>query len=208
VPSTIAAVPAPREFVRQLPPPNVSPVIYINDYTPAAEREEILNALADEGAATKSIRALTRRLVTQLTLTLQREPTEMEIAQWLLDAVHLLVKYDDDPADHQEYSRAVTTLTPIAGNPISPLTGGPKGHGDCDDLAVLFSAFARAAGLHSDVVWVDQKGAPYNHIASVVCLGSASTCHWVEATILGARIGETTREAIDRLRVTGRRDIR
>jgi len=67
MPSTIA-VPAPREFVRQLPSAQAAPFLVINDYTPSAEREEILNALADEGAAAPEIRRLTRWRLARLTL--------------------------------------------------------------------------------------------------------------------------------------------
>jgi len=206
MPSTIA-VPAPREFVRQLPSAQAAPFLVINDYTPSAEREEILNALADEGAAAPEIRRLTRWRLARLTLQLGREPTELEIAQAMLDLMHDLVRYEDDPVDHEEYSRPITTLRPIEGNPISPVSGQPKGKGDCDDMAVLFAAFARAAGLHSDVIWVDQRGGTYNHIASTVCIKGEGTCHWVEATIPGARVGETTREVVARIGVKGREDL-
>ena len=203
----MTAIPAPREFVRQLPPPNVVPTIVINDFTPAAEREELLNALADEGANTKQVRHLARWGVTTLVLELQRAPTDLELAQKLLDMMHELVQYGDDAVDHEEYSRAVTSLVPVEGMPVSPLTGRPKGRGDCDDLGVLFSALCRAAGMSSDVIWVDQKGAQYNHVASVLCVGAGERCYWVEATIPGARVGETTQAVIQRLRVQGRADL-
>lgn len=201
------AVPAPREFVRQLPPAAAAPFIVINDYTPSAEREEMLNALADEGAAAPEVRRFARWALTRLTLELQRVPTDVEIAQAMLDMMHALVRYEDDPVDHEEYSRAVTTLRPVAGNPLSPITHQPKGRGDCDDMAVLFAALCRAVGLHADVLWVDQKGAPYNHIAAVVCVKGEAHCLWVEATIPGARVGETTAEVLRRVRVEGRADL-
>lgn len=207
MPST-NAIPAPREFVRQLPSVATAPHIVINDYTPSAEREEILNALADEGAASQEIRRLARWRIARLTLELGREPSELEIAQAMLDLMHDLVKYAEDPVDHEEYSRPLTTLRPVPGNPISRVSGQPKGSGDCDDMAVLFAAFARAAGLHSDVIWVDQRGGSFNHIASTVCIRGEGSCHWVEATIPGARVGETTREVVARIGVKGREDLR
>jgi transglutaminase-like putative cysteine protease len=201
------SIPAAREFVRQLPPPSAAPFIVVNDYTPATEREEILNALADEGAQTKTVRTMARWTLEQLTLRLRRAPSDLEFAQALLDTIHALVEYGDDPEPVEQYSRAVTSLMPVEGMPVSPITGKPKGRGDCDDLAVLFSALARAAGLNSDVIWVDQPGADYNHVAAVLCQGRGEQCYWVETTIPGAKVGETTAEVMRRLRVTGRKDI-
>jgi hypothetical protein len=200
-------IPAPRQFVRSLPPVSQAPYLIINDFTPSADREEILNELANEGAAAREVRRFARWAVAKLTLELQREPTDTEIAQALLDLEHQLVQYADDPVDHEEYSRALTTLRPVGGNPISPVTGAPKGRGDCDDMAVLFAALCRAVGIKVNVIWVDQRGADYNHIAAVACFDGEDACHWVETTIPGARIGETTPQVLRRVGVEGRADL-
>lgn len=200
------AKPAARDFVRSLPSPAEAPTITIDDYTPASEREEILNALADEGAQMPGLRHLARWCVIHLTLQLKREPTDLEIAQCLLDRIHQLVEYGDDTSESESYSRCSTTLVPIEGAAISPITGEPKGRGDCDDLGTLFCALCRAVGISSNVIWVDQPGAAFNHVAAVVC-ASGDRCYWVESTIPGARVGETTQEAINRLRVRGRADF-
>lgn len=202
-----SGIPAPRQFVRSLPPAAAAPFLIINDFTPSADREEILNELANEGAVAREVRRFARWAVAKLTLELQREPTDLEISQALLDLEHQLVKYADDPVDHEEYSRAVTTLRPVEGNPLSPVTGAPKGRGDCDDMAVLFAALCRAAGIKASVVWVDQRGADYNHIAAVACFDGEDACHWVETTIPGARVGETTSQVLRRVRVEGRADL-
>lgn len=200
-------IPAPRLFVKSLPPAAQAPFLIINDYTPSVDREEILNELANEGASTREVRRFARWALTRLVLELQREPTDIEIAQALLDLEHQLVQYADDPVDHEEYSRPLTTLRPVPGSPVSPVTKEPKGRGDCDDMAVLFAALARAVGLQVNVVWVDQRGADYNHIAAVACFDGEDACHWVETTIPGARIGETTSQVLRRVRVEGRADL-
>lgn len=200
-------IPAPRLFVQSLPPPAQAPFLIINDYTPSTDREEILNELANEGASTREVRRFARWALTRLVLELQREPTDLEIAQALLDLEHQLVHYADDPVDHEEYSRPLTTLRPVPGNPISPVTNEPKGRGDCDDMAVLFAALGRAVGLQVNVVWVDQRSADYNHIAAVACFDGEDACHWVETTIQGARIGETTSQVLRRVHVEGRADL-
>lgn len=199
-------IPSARRFVQQLPPPSEAPFVVVNDTVPSDEREEILNALADEGASSKTIRSIVRWVITRLALELRREPTDVELAQRLLDTMHHLVQYGDDPPDIEQYSRVTTTLMPVVGTAISPITKDPKGRGDCDDLAVLFSALCRAAGMTSNVIWVDQKGAAFNHIASVMC-ANGDRCYWVEATLPGARVGEATREAVERLRATNRQDF-
>ena len=200
-------IPAPREFIRLLPSPQKAPFVSVNDFTPSEDREEMLNALADEGANTKTIRNIARSAIGKLAVELKREPTDLELSQRLLDTVHQLVQYGDDPADGEQYSRVVTTLMPVDGMEISPITGLPKGRGDCDDMAVLFSSMCRAAAMHSDVIWVDQRGAAFNHIAAVMCASSGDRCYWVETTLPGARVGETTQAALERLRTRGRKDI-
>lgn len=198
---------AAREFVRNLPPPSEAPFITINDYVQADVREAILNELAEEGSRHQRIRVLARTIIEELTLRLRRPPSVEEIAQAALDAVHDLVEYGDDPPDLEQYSRAVTTIEPVQGMPISPVTGKPKGRGDCDDLAVLFSAICRAAGVSSSVIWVDQRRADFNHIAATVCLPNGQKCYWVEPTVPGARIGESTQSAVRRLGIRGRADL-
>ena len=202
-----SAIPRPREFVRQLPAPSAVPHLYVDDYTPREDREELLNALADEGCEAVTIRKLSRHAVTQTALKLGRAPTDLELAQAMLNLVHDLVQYGEDSSEREQYTRAVVSLMPVEGMAVSPVTGKPKGRGDCDDMAILFSALARCAGLHADVIWVDQPGAPFNHVAAVACTGDAKRCYWVETTLPGAKVGETTAEAIQRLRATGRKDF-
>lgn len=173
-------------------------MVLIHDTLPADQREDLLNAMADEGAADKSVRSAALWLVDRRASELGRDITDTEAAQALLDGLHELAEYDDDPDYREEYNRAVTSLVPAVGAAVSPITGARKGRGDCDDLAVLFVAMARAVGLSAQVLWLDQPRASFNHIAAAVCEVNG-TCHWVETTLPGARVDEHPYAAAARL---------
>lgn len=187
--------------MRGLPSAAIQPVLIVPDTTPSTDREDLLNALADEGARDPIVRRTAIWLATRCALAHGRQPTDRQLAQCLLDGLHELVQYSDDPDDREEYNRAVTTLSSSPRMERSPITGSPKGTGDCEDLAVLYASLARALGLRSQVVWIDQPRGAYNHVAAAVCdLGAG--CEWVETTLPGARVGENPYTAAERLGIT------
>ena len=182
-----------------------------------AERLVVLNEMAWDGSHSPVVRAVVARALA----TLPRNPTDRLVFQRLLDAVFETVVYRPDPASDQDfYSPVALTLRPVPGNPLSPLTGQPKGVGDCEDTSVLFAAFVWAAGAmlgrpyRGVVEWLPQPGKPQNHVPAMACptLGVrtfhgaesqvallSEGCLWAETTLPGARIGEHPYEALARL---------
>jgi hypothetical protein len=180
----------------------------------------LLEALADEGAADPQVRDLAFRIVNDngggfARCTRPTPNNPRQALQAILDALPMLVQYTPDPQGREVFSRVQETLAPVPGTALSPLTGNAKGRDDCEGMATLFSALARAAGLSARPVWIDQehKGAPLNHVAAVACglgdhapagavLGSVrfapAGCAWVEATVPGAIVGESPPEAVAR----------
>lgn len=205
-PSAIAALPHT--------PDGEQPLIY--PWVTPDDRKGILQEMAEEGAHAPKVQWVTRGVIAGLARSLGRTPTPVEIAQGLLDALYALVEYRSDPASDEDFYQPVClTLRPVPGNPISPLTGLPKGAGDCEDTSVLFAALALAVPLVSgipmsaNVQWLDQPGDPQNHVAASVTLPTGAL--WVETTLPGARVGEHPYDALRRLgnvhaqRLTGTR---
>jgi hypothetical protein len=176
--------------------------------------------MAWHGARTPVVQGAVYVIGRRLTERLRRAPTVPEIAQALLDGVFALVEYAPD--QHPEldfYAFSEDTLAPKAGNPVSPLTGKPKGAGDCEDTSLLFAAMALAVPLLGGpmmagaVEWMPQDGLPQNHVTSIVLAPSPvfwnqttkggpyawSPWAWAETTIPGARIGEHPYSALARL---------
>jgi len=168
------------------------------------DRKAILNELAVEGAHSPKVQWVARGVIAGLAQRYHRTPTPQEIAQGLLDALYALVEYRNDPASDEDfYQPTWITLRPVPGNPLSPLTGQPKGIGDCEDTSVLYAALANAVPLVSGipmsgrVEWLSQPDSPQNHVAASVTLPSGQA--WVETTLPGARIGEHPYDALARL---------
>ena len=185
-------------FIRTLPSAAVKPVLIIPDDVAKEDREDLLNAMADEGASDPIVRRTALWIATRGALGAGRHLSDQELAQALLDGLHEFVEYTDDPTAYEEYNRAVTSLSPAQGMPVSTTTGRAKGRGDCEDMAVLFAALARSVGLRAQVVWLDQPGQSSNHVAAATCEASG-VCHWVETTLPGARVGEHPYAAAERL---------
>jgi hypothetical protein len=189
--------------VANLRPVDEQPELQIPATMQPAARERLLSALADEGAGDLMVQALGAALVERARQRLGRDPTDRERLQALLDGLHELVQYRPDPAGQEVFNRVVWTFTPRPFNPLSPLSGKPKGQGDCEDFATAYAALARAQGLDAHPRWVDQPGSTLNHVAAVSC-GLAdvefrpSGCAWVETSIAGAQVGETTDQALER----------
>lgn len=170
------------------------------------ERLKVLNEMAWDGAHSPVVRAVVAKALS----TLPANPSTSAVFQRLLDAVYQCVVYRPDPASDQDFYQPVAmTLRPVRGNPVSPLTGQPKGTGDCEDSSVLFAAFVWAAGAmlgrpyRGDVRWLSQPGKPQNHVAAVAC-DTADGCLWAETTLPGSRIGEHPYDALARLGMSER----
>lgn len=69
--------------------------------------------------------------------------------------------------------------------------------GDCEDLAALFVVLCVAAGVPARVVWIAQPGRRQDHVAGQILL--SERWRWAEATIPGARIGESPYAAAARI---------
>lgn len=176
------------------------------------DRKVILNEMAWEGSHSPVVRAFVARAFESL----PANPSDAQVFQRLLDAVFECVEYRPDRFSDRDFYQFVSmTLRPVPGASISPLTGKPKGRGDCEDSSVLYAAFVWAAGAmlgrpyRGVVDWLSQPGKPQNHVPAMACPtvtaitdtegNLASGCLWAETTLPGARIGEHPYEALARL---------
>lgn len=166
-----------------------------------ADRLVVLNSLARSGGETSIVRGVAAAAIRSL----GPQATDKEVLQTLLDAIFKLVLYTPDPASEMDFYQPVElTLRPVPGNLISPLTGRPKGNGDCEDTATLYVALVRAAGhllgrpLDGHVKWLSQPGKPQNHVPAMAW-GSDGIHLWAETTLPGSQIGEHPYDALARL---------
>ena len=168
--------------------------------TPDA-RKALLNRMARAGSETSLLRDLAAKIV----VPLGPEPTDAAILQACLDAIFDLVVYRPDPASDQDFYQPIeVTLHPVPGNPRSRLTGEPRGGGDCEDTALLFTALVLAVSavlrrpMGARVEWLSQPGKPQNHVAPTAW-GADGVARWAETTLPGARVGEHPYAALERL---------
>lgn len=186
-------------------PPTASP----------SERVALLMRYAQEGARDPRVQTIAQALLAMLSQRLQRRPTSSETAQFFADALHLLTQYLPDPDGQEVFQSVQQTLGGGCGSEVSPITGKLKGCGDCEDLAAAFVALCMVVGIPSRVVWLEQPGAPLNHVSAQVRTDPARPEEWLwmETTIPGARLGENPYGALQRLgeqfrtRVFGVEDI-
>lgn len=165
-------------------------------------RLDVLMRLAAAGAADSRVKILGAGLTAMLVARLGRVPTREEAAQWLCDAVHLLVDYTPDPAGEEVFQTVLWTLGGECGRSVSPIANARKGCGDCEDLASLLVALCMVVGLRARVVWMEQPGSPLNHVSVQVCVDPSrgDDCWlWLDATLPGARLGENPYDALARL---------
>ena len=135
---------------------------------------------------------------------LGRTPTREELVQWLMDCVHLLMDYAPDPPGLEVFQTVQWSIGGQCGFSVSPITGATKGCGDCEDLATLLVCLCLCLGITARVKWIEQKGSPLNHVAAVVLFDDQrpddpKAWRCTDATIPGARVGETPYEALDRV---------
>ena len=186
------------------------------------ERKALLNAMADASANDLAVQDTASSLLWAAQEKVGRKLTTKEALQALLDGIYQLVEYLPDPDSMLDfYQPAELTLMSVPGQPVSALTGQPRGTGDCEDTSVLFASLVLAAartGVFRDVTdhadppaprveWLSQPGKPQNHVAAVACTHECAAndpecpdgCWWVETTLPGARIGEHPYVALERL---------
>lgn len=186
------------ETLRSTTPAEV-PELLVGPMVPPADRTALIDAMAQQGSEDPAVQRWAVALVGLKGAARGARLGRTESLQALLDGLHGLVEYRDDPPGAVDYySRAQWTLTPRSNTRKSPITGLNRGAGDCEDLVILFCAFARSLGLPARCVWLPQPNSPQNHVAAVSC-DLPSGCVWVETTLPGARIGEHPYDAYRRI---------
>jgi hypothetical protein len=87
---------------------------------------------------------------------------------------------------------------PVPGDWWQGIGWTARNGGDCEDLAALFVALARAGGLRARVVWINQPGQPLNHVSAQL-MGADGRWMWAETSIEDAKLGESPYQAAERL---------
>jgi len=174
-------------ILSRLPSPEAAPVLEISPRMGAGPRTALLNALADEGSWTGPIRAWARSLAPR-----GSRRTAADVAAQVLRGVRARVDYLPDPAGSADFFARVPWIL-------------QTGADDCEGLSVLFVALARASGLAASVVWLDQPGAPQNHVSARVYLPGAGWT-WAECSVPAA-LGEHPYDAVRRYRASRARGI-
>lgn len=79
--------------------------------------------------------------------------------------------------------------------------------GDCDCRATLAAALLELVRVPWRLAWIEQPGAPLDHVLVQVYSSTLRAWLWVDVTVPGARVGEHPRDAVARVgygsRVTG-----
>lgn len=158
----------------------------IRPTTPVCERIELLYKLAVAGMLAPSIAAFAERVQRSA----QSEALHVVarhgdwfnwiLAREALAQVHRLPYVGDPPT--QDCYRDVE-MTALRG-------------GECKALNVFLVALFMRLGLQAEVVWIMQPGRPLNHVSSIVYLDDLPL--WADASIAGAKLGESPYEALQR----------
>jgi hypothetical protein len=184
--------------------PAEAPELIVGPAVPPADRIALMEAMARQGSEDPGVSwalALVQRKA-----SVRGSLDRRQKLQALLDGLHGLAEYRDDPPGELDYyGRVQWTLTPREDTRVSPLSGLRRGSGDCEDLAMAFCAFAMVVGIPARCVWLPQPNSPQNHVAAVSC-DLPEGCVWVETTLPGARVGEHPYDAYRRLG-GGRQDL-
>lgn len=181
-----------------------TPTFIVSPFVPPAQREAMLTEMARIDARRPFIVDIGRTLLAMLEAEVGGTPTTYQVVHMLMDRVHDFVDYKSDPPDVEEFSWPWYTLGNGQSPRPNPLTGQPKGTGDCEDLAGVVCAWGIGLGLPMHPRWYDQQGSRLNHVAVQVCPGGPfpiplDLCIPVETTIPGALPGETPYEALARV---------
>ncbi len=176
-------------------PPCCRECIPISLYTTPDERIEKLKRIAMAGSADPSVRAIAVFLAEQLRAMLGRVPTKAEVVQYLMDSLHLLVDYVPDPPGMEVFQSVRQTLAGLCGQRISTITGLRTGTGDCEDMAATLAALGLSLGIRMRPRWWAQD-APLNHVSAEADVDETGVWRPVEATLEGARFGQTPQQAL------------
>lgn len=88
---------------------------------------------------------------------------------------------------------------------MSPVTGQPKGAGDCEDLAILLAAILAELRVPWRIDWLEQPGSAENHVS--VEVRTADGWQWADPSVEGAEIGEHPYAAARRMGMVHRAEL-
>lgn len=160
--------------------------ICVHSTTPVCERIDLLQDLAVAGSGSPAIQALSQIVLNRVHPIAARATRHVgEWYQWLiaeeaLKEAHKL-PYVADPPTEDCYRHVELTA---------------KQGGECKALNIFLVALLLRLGIRAEVVWIDQPGRPLNHVTSLVWLDDQPL--WADASIAGARLGESPYEALQR----------
>jgi hypothetical protein len=160
--------------------------ICVHSTTPVCERIDLLQDLAVFGSGSLVIQARSLIVLNRVQPIAARATQHAgEWYQWLiaeeaLKEVHKL-PYVADPPSEDCYRDVELTA---------------RQGGECKALNVFYVALLLRLGIRAEVVWIPQPDHPLNHVASLVWLDEQPL--WADASIAGARLGESPYEALQR----------
>lgn len=160
--------------------------ICVHSTTPVCTRIDFMQDLAVFGSVSPIIDALARAVLNRVhPIAARTARREGEWYQWLiaeeaLKEAHKL-PYVSDPPTEDCYRNVEMTA---------------QQGGECKALNVFLVALLLRLGVRAEVVWIDQKDRPLNHVTSLVWLDEQPL--WADASIAGARLGESPYEALPR----------
>lgn len=176
----------------------------VDNSTPPSERVRILDEIAAQASRNPLIVALAQDVASRIPMPDGPHDHAAMLAQGVLDLLPSLVEYRPDPNGYEVFQTVEWTFGGGAdgslGTEVSPITGKPKGVGDCEDLATAYAALMLALGVPSRVKWWDQPSAQLNHVSALVQLQPGGQWLPAETTIPGARLGEDPYQALARSR--------
>lgn len=143
--------------------------------TPVCDRVALLNQYALNGMTTPTVREYSERV-----RATARSRSPWDLTERAMELVQEL-PYVPDPHLEDCYKDVETTA---------------KTGGECKALNILLVSILRRLGIDAEVVWIMQEGKPLNHVASVVHFNQEP--FWADASIRGARLGETPYQALER----------
>lgn len=148
----------------------------VRDTTSVCERLDLLDRLADEGAQDPVVADLAMRVGAKVG---RADPRALAAEALVAVQTH---PYVPNPPGQDCYQPARWTH----------LHGG-----ECKALTVLYVALCRKLGVEAEPVWVNQEGAPLNHVVAMV--RAAGQSYWADPSLKGAYFGESPYEAVPRL---------
>ncbi len=157
----------------------------VPDTTPVCARVSMMNEMARTSVHDPSVHAFSQRVLARAREVYADAPAvpdawERVLALEVMRAVQAL-GYVDRQGERDCYQLPSFTIAHS---------------GECKALSTLFVAVATGVGLESEVVWIDQEGAPKNHVVSRVRAGGEWM--WADCSIATARLGDSPYDALER----------